>query len=592
MVSSNGIREWLVGSAVLTRVAKPSRYIGKELNSVVKVRENKLRMLLAFPDTYEIGLSHLGFKILYKELNDRENIYAERAYLPWKDMLEEMKKAHIPLFSLETYSPAEQFHIIGITLQYELGYTNVLALLDLAGIPLLQSDRTSEPIILGGGPCASNPEPTADFFDAYVIGDGEGVTINVCETIQSNLQLLHAGKRQELLKLLGKIRGVYVPSLGKKKVIKALIEDISNHGIDKKPVVPYMKVVHDRSIIEVMRGCNRGCRFCQAGMFYRPVRERRWEEVLESLKVVLENTGYEEVSFLSLSTMDYSEIAILTDHALPVLEPQRVALSLPSSRVDAFGVEVASKIASIKKTGLTFAPEAGTQRLRNVINKNVTQEDLLDCAKTAKKNGWQRLKLYFMMGLPTETKEDIEGIIELSQLVKSIGFKELSVSVSIFIPKPHTPFQFARQIDEKEAHEKATILKSFSGRGIKIKVHDPDSSTIEGILSRGDKELGKVILKAYQMGAVFDEWDEQFKLPIWEKAFAETGLDKNQYMKGYSLSEELPWEHISIGVSKSYLVAEYLRALEGKQTPDCRWDGCTGCSVCQSLRVSNVIRRI
>ena len=586
------IRKWLSSSGVLYRVGKPVRYIGRELNSTIKDFHGKLRVLLAFPDTYEVGMSHLGLKLLYRELNGNSAIFAERTYLPWIDMIEEMKRSNIPLFSLETLSPARDFHVIGITLQYELVYTNVLALLDLAGIPILRKDRSDEPLVIGGGPCASNPEPMSDFFDAFVIGDGEVVMQSICEIVKENINMLVSGNREELLEIISSLQGVYVPALSKRKVVKSVISSISDLEIDRRPVVPFMKVVHDRSIIEVMRGCNRGCRFCQAGMLYRPVRERSPEGILESVEEILHNTGYEEVSLLSLSTMDYSRIEELTDRIMPILELQKVALSLPSSRIDAFGVQVASKIASIRKTGLTFAPEAGTQRLRNVINKNVTERDLLDSARVARENGWQRLKLYFMMGLPTETDEDIEAIVKLGRKVKAIGFKELSISVALFIPKPHTPFQFARQIDEKEARRKAEMLRTICGRGIQLKVHNSSSSKIEGVLSRGDRSLGEAIYEAYKMGAIFDEWEEQFNPVIWEKAFSATGIVPERYSRGYGLSEELPWEVVDTGVSKTYLIDEYLRAMKEKTTPDCRWNGCTGCCVCQTLQVSNRVYRV
>jgi len=353
-----------------------------------------------------------------------------------------------------------------------------------------------------------------------------------------------------------------------------------------------MKVIHDRAIVEVMRGCNRGCRFCQAGIFYRPVRERVKEEIAEGVREILRGTGYDEVSLLSLSTMDHSQIGELTDSLLPLMEPRKIALSLPSSRIDAFDVEIASRIASVRKTGLTFAPEAGTQRLRNVINKNVTEKDLLDCAVIARKKGWQRLKLYFMIGLPTETSEDIEGIVKLSRRVKAIGFKELAVSVAVFIPKPHTPFQFYRQIDENEARQKAEFLRGFSGRGIDIKVHNPSNGPVEGILSRGDRKVGRAVYEAYRLGAIFDEWDDQFDRRIWDEALKIASIDTEGYFKGYSTDETLPWEHISLGVSKKYLVSEYFRSLKEQTTPDCRWTGCTDCSVCGNLGISNVLRKV
>jgi radical SAM superfamily enzyme YgiQ (UPF0313 family) len=592
MNSPERIRKWLVSSGVLNRVGKPSRYIGKELNRVMKNPAEKLRILLAFPDTYEVGMSHLGLKILYKELNLVDEFYAERAYLPWKDMIGEMYNAEIPLFSMETYTPAIDFDILGITLQYELCYSNVLALLDLADIPLLQKERTTEPIVLGGGPCSTNPEPMANYFDAFVIGDGEAVTPILCNEVRENIDLLKFGRRSELLQLLSQVQGVYVPSIGKKETVKAVIGDLSAYEIDSNPLVPYMRTVHDRAVFEIMRGCNRGCRFCQAGMIYRPVRERGVEEISRSVRKVLKQTGYEEISFLSLSTMDHSSIDLLTEEILPLLQPQRVALSLPSTRIDSFGVEIASKIASIRKTGLTFAPEAGSQRLRNVINKNVSEDDLMSTVRAARKNGWQRVKLYFMIGLPTERDEDLEEIVRLARRVKAVGFREVSVSAAIFIPKAHTPFQFSPQIGEVEAARRLGILKRLSGRGIQLSSHDPSGSTIEGVLSRGSREVGKAILKAYRLGAIFDEWNEEFDAAIWHEAFRAAEIDVDDYMRGYDTHEELPWEHISTGISKSFLIEEYEKALREETTGDCRWEGCTGCAVCQTLNVSNVLRKV
>ncbi|MFW6120404.1 MAG: radical SAM protein, partial [Petrotogales bacterium] len=422
----NEIYSWLINSGVLNSVSKPSRYMGKELNAVKKSTTNKLRFLLLFPDTYEIGMSHLGLKLLYRWLNKEDFIFAERSYLPWKDMLAEMKKQSIPLYSYETYSPARNFHIIGMTLQYELSYTNVLAALEAANIPIWQSERTTEPLIIGGGPCTANPEPVADFFDLFLVGDGEKASVEISELVWNNLELLKQGKREELLLKLSDIEGVYIPSLGKKNVKKAVINDLEDYPINRKPLVPLMVTVHDRANLELMRGCNRGCRFCQAGMFYRPVRERNVDEIIESVERIIENTGYDELSLLSLSTMDYSAIEELSKGLLPYQNKRKIGLSLPSSRVDAFSVEMASKIASIRKTGLTFAPEAGTQRLRNVINKNVDEKDIYTAIKHAVSNGWKRLKLYFMIGIPTETAEDLEGIVKLCSNIKNLGLKDIT----------------------------------------------------------------------------------------------------------------------------------------------------------------------
>ncbi|MDI3523651.1 TIGR03960 family B12-binding radical SAM protein [Kosmotoga sp.] len=585
------IYRWLVSSGVLSTVKKPSRYIGKELNIVKKDPRNKLRFLLAFPDAYEIGMSHLGLKLLYKYLNEDPEIYAERTYLPWKDMIAKMKENNVPLYSMETYTPAKEFHIFGITLQYELSFTNVIALLDLAEISIWQKDRTTEPLVIGGGPCTANPEPIADFFDAFVIGDGESITLQLARIVKENLDLLKKGKRRELLEMLKELPGMYVPSLNDGKVVKAVISDINDYRIDTKPVVPFMGVVHDRAVVEVMRGCDRGCRFCQAGMFYRPVRERNHKAILEDIKELIDNTGYEELSFLSLSTMDYTAIQELTNSILPYLGERKVALSLPSTRVDSFGIEIASKIASVRKTGLTFAPEAGTQRLRDVINKNISEEDLMNSVNSAIKHGWRRLKLYFMIGLPTETEEDINGIVELARKAKKAGLKDVTVSVSIFVPKPHTPFQFAKQIDPTEARKKMKILRAIKKFG-KLQVHDPGKSYVEGVLSRGDRKVAKAIYRAYTLGALFDEWGEEFSFSRWLKAFEESGIKPEEYTRERSISEPLPWDHVSLGIRKEFLIQEYKKALRGETTPDCRWDICSLCGVCPDLKVANRLIRI
>ncbi|MGC9383325.1 MAG: radical SAM protein [Kosmotogaceae bacterium] len=580
------IYKWLIHSGVLNRVSKPSRYIGKELNTVKKDYSEKLRFLLLFPDTYEIGMSHLGLKILYRWLNEEEFIFAERSYLPWKDMLTEMKKKEIPLYSYETYSPATDFHIIGITLQYELSYTNILASLETAGIPVWQNERTTEPLIVGGGPCTANPEPVADFFDLFIIGDGENASVEVSRLVWKHLDLLLRGKRTELLKKLSCIQGAYVPSLGKNRVKKAVVSDFEHYPINKKPLVPFMGIVHDRANIELMRGCNRGCRFCQAGMFYRPVRERKHEEIAESIEEIIENTGYDELSLLSLSTMDYSAIEELSKKILPFQNDRKIGLSLPSSRVDAFSVEMASKIASIRKTGLTFAPEAGTQRLRNVINKNIKENDIFDAIKNAVNNGWRRLKLYFMIGLPTETPEDLEGIVKLCSDIKNLGLKDITVSVATFIPKAQTPFQYAKQISPEEAWKRYDKLKRIRRFG-KLQFSDPYRSYIDGALSQGGREIARVIFHAYKNGSIFDEWSEEFSYETWLNAFEEKGFDINSYTQERKIGESFPWNHISIGIDETFLKNEYSKSLKGLTTEDCRNGTCTLCGVCYSLNVTN-----
>lgn len=589
-MTANRIYKWLVSSGVLSSVKKPGRYIGGELNIIRKAPEGKLRFLLAFPDTYEIGMSHLGLKLLYRYLNDSEEIYAERTYLPWKDMIEEMKKASVPLFSMETYSSASDFDILGITLQYELSYTNVLGILEMANIPLWQKDRVSEPLVVGGGPCTTNPEPVADFFDVFIIGDGEKATLELAKKVKENIELLKSGKRRELLKILSSLDGVYVPSIEDKKVVKAVISDLNDYAVDTTPLVPNMQTVHDRAVIEIMRGCNRGCRFCQAGFYYRPVRERKKEDVEKAVMNIINNTGYEELSFLSLSTMDYSKIEELTDSVLPFLSKKQVGLSLPSTRVDSFSIDIASKIASIRKTGLTFAPEAGTQRLRDVINKNINQEDLLKTVSSAIKNGWRRVKLYFMIGLPTETDEDIKGILDLAKKARNLGLKDLTVSVGIFVPKPHTPFQFVRQITPDEAWEKAGLLRGIRRFG-KLEIHDGKKSYIEGVLARGDRKISTLIYEAFKNGAIFDEWTEEFSYSTWLTAMETCGIDPEVYTGERTTSEELPWDKVSLGVSKEFLIEEYQKALQGENTQDCRWQDCCGCGVCYELNVRNILNK-
>ncbi|MFO7882425.1 MAG: radical SAM protein [Kosmotogaceae bacterium] len=580
------IYRWLSNSGVLNKITKPSRYIAKELNAIKKETSEKLRFLLLFPDTYEIGMSHLGLKILYRYLNEEDFIFAERSYLPWKDMLAEMKKAEIPLYSYETYSPARDFHIIGITLQYELSYTNVLAALEAADIPIWQSERTSEPLIIGGGPCTANPEPVADFFDLLLIGDGEYASVEISRIVWNNLELLQQEKRKQLLIKLSDIQGVYVPSLGKKSVKKAVIDNLEDYPINRKPLVPFMVTVHDRANIELMRGCNRGCRFCQAGMFYRPVRERNHNEIVESIEDIIKNTGYDELSLLSLSTMDYSAIEELSEKLLPFQNEKKIGLSLPSSRVDAFSVDMATKISSIRKTGLTFAPEAGTQRLRNVINKNIDERDIFAAIKNAVSNGWKRLKLYFMIGLPTETTEDLEGIVKLCSDIKNLGLRDITVSVATFIPKPQTPFQYAAQITPDEAWKRYDQLKRIRRFG-KLQFSDPYRSYIDGALSRGGREIANVIYNAYRKGSFFDEWSEEFSYDTWLEAFKVNRLDILNYSKERKTDEIFPWSQISIGIDEEFLKSEYFRSLKGLTTEDCRNGTCSSCGVCYSLNVTN-----
>ncbi len=573
------IRKWLVHSGVLNRVTKPSRYIGHELNTVHKNERQLVSFLLGFPDIYEVGMSHLGLKVIYSAINSLEWAKAERTYLPWKDMFLEMNNKGVPLYSMESFSPALDFDIFGITLQYELSYTSVLALIELSGISLLQDQRKdSDPLVIGGGPCTANPDTMSRFFDAFVIGEGEAVIQEIARIIRSAKRSSSRPERRTLLKKISTIRGVYVPSLGRKKVTRAVAASLDESLSQASSIVPFTNIVHNRAVLEVMRGCTRGCRFCQAGMIYRPVRELGLEEASNGATQLVSSTGFEEMSLLSLSSTDYSHIDELTRGLLPAMKDGQVAFSLPSSRIDAFGIDLASRISSIRKTGLTFAPEAGSERLRRVINKNVNESDLLRTVESAKQSGWRRVKLYFMIGLPTETDDDLREIIRLARTVRHMGIKQLSVSVAIFVPKPHTPFQFCRQVSVEEAEEKAKKLYDIRKYGF-LQVHDPRKSLLEGVLSRGDNRLGEVVLGAFENGAVFDEWHEEFDYGKWEETFADTGISPHEYMRSRSTEEELPWDHIGMGVSKDFLVREYYKALRGETTEDCRWSHCTQCGV-------------
>lgn len=592
---------------ILQYVQKPARYSGGELNSVIKDPERvSLRYAFCFPDLYEIGMSHLGMKILYSLVNSREEYWCERVFAPDSDMEEQMRKNNIELFALESEDPIKSFDIVGFTLMYELSYTNVLNMLDLAGIPLKSADRQAlTPIICCGGPCACNPEPIADFVDLVFLGDGEESTLQV-------LDLLNACKKNgesktDFLKKAKEIQGVYVPSFyedsynedgtlkelkplygAPEKVKKAVVSDMDKCFYPDKFVVPFISIVHDRAVEEIFRGCIRGCRFCQAGFTYRPIREKSVETINRQAKALIDSTGYDELSLCSLSTSDHSCVNEMLSSLIDWTEKDKINLSLPSLRVDNFSDELVEKLNRVRKSGLTFAPEAGTQRLRDVINKNVTEEEVLSTCKKAFDNGWTSVKLYFMMGLPTETMEDIEGIADLAMQVVHTFYKnparqkgtgvQVSVSCASFIPKPFTPFQWEAEdsMESLKAKQKH-LLESIPSRKVKVSYHETPTSLLEGVLARGDRRLCRVLLDAYRLGCKFDSWDDRFRFDAWMKAFEMNGIDPYFYtQRKREFSELLPWDHLDFGVSKKFLENENKKAHENKTTPHCRMK-CAGC---------------
>jgi len=599
---------------MLQAVEKPARYTGGEWNAQPKDSAAVLcRIALAMADVYEVGMSNLGLKILYEILNRRDDIAAERVYAPWLDMEEEMRRRGIPLFSLETFREVSSFDILGFSLQYELLITNTLNMLDLAGLPLHAAERTDEqPFVIGGGPCVYNTEPIADFFDFFVLGDGEEIVVEVCDALIAWKKEGRPDGRRGFLRRAARIPGVYVPSFyapeydgqdmftglrildeaASPQIYRRVVKDLDAAPFLEKPVVPYLGIVHDRLMLELFRGCTRGCRFCQAGMAYRPVRERR-PETLESLaRTLFDSTGYNEMSLTSLSSADYSCLSPLVDGLLAGTQGERVSFSLPSLRIDSFSVDIAERLQQVRKSGLTFAPEAGTQRLRDVINKNVTEDDLLHSVRTAFEQGWKAVKLYFMMGLPTETDEDIVGIAELAQKVvdcyKEVKGKrgvKVTVSVSCFVPKAYTPFQWFAQVPQEEFERRQRLLKeSIRDRAISFHYHDARASVLEGALSRGDRRLSAVIETAWRNGAKFDGWTDQFRDEVWKDAFCRCGIAPEFYSRRTRDPEEvLPWAHTSPGVSEDFLRREWQRAQEAALTHDCRRETCTGCGVCPKL---------
>ena len=607
------MRKLALSDEILLQIDKAARYIGGEVNSVMKDKDQvDIRFCMAFPDVYEIGMSNLGMMILYDMFNKREDVWCERLFSPWTDLDKIMREQHIPLFALESQEPVKDFDFLGITMGYEMCYTNVLQLLDLSGIPLKAADRTEEdPIVIGGGACAYNPEPMAPFFDLIYIGEGETSYDALFDAYKANRAA--GGTREDFLLAAAKVPGIYVPAFydvsynedgtiasfapGRpgvpEKVDKQLVLDMED-GYDRleSPVVPFIKATQDRVTLEIQRGCIRGCRFCQAGMIYRPTRERNVETLKESARTMLQRTGHEEISLSSLSSSDYSELKELVTFLIDEFDGKAVNISLPSLRIDAFALDVMSKVQDVKKGSLTFAPEAGTQRLRDVINKGLTEEDILYGAGQAFEGGWNKVKLYFMLGLPTETEDDMKGIAHLAEKIaeryyeipkdQRNGKVQISVSTSFFVPKPFTPFQWASMFREEDFIEKAKVVKEeiraqLNQKSIRYHWHEPDVTVLEGFLARGDRRCADVILSAYRKGALYDAWSETFRYDLWKEAFRETGVSLEFYtMRERSTEEILPWDFIDAGVSKDFLKREWKNAREEKVTPNCRQQ-CSGC---------------
>ena len=606
------MRKLALDDDILLSIEKPARYIGGEVNAVMKDKNDvDLRFAMCFPDVYEIGSSHLGIQILYDMFNRREDVWCERVYSPWTDLDKVMREKDIPLFALESQEPVRDFDFLGITIQFEMCYTNILQVLELSHIPLHASDRTLEdPFVIGGGPCTYNPEPLAEFFDIFYIGEGETVYDELFDAYKEWKR--NGGSRQQFLERAAQIEGLYVPMFydaeynedgtlhsftpnnpnAPARVKKQVLMDVTDAPYPMNPVIPFIKATQDRVVLEIQRGCIRGCRFCQAGMIYRPTRERNVERLKEYARRMLQSTGHEEISLSSLSSSDYSELKELVTFLIDEFKEKGINISLPSLRIDAFSLDVMSKVQDIRKSSLTFAPEAGSQRMRNVINKGLTEEDILDGAGQAFEGGWTKVKLYFMLGLPTETEEDMKEIARLSDRVARRYYEipkdnrhgkcQITASSSFFVPKPFTPFQWASMCTAEEYSRRAFLVRDefqaqLNRKSLKYNWHDADGTVLEGVMARGDRRVGKVIEEAYRLGCLFDSWTESFRNDLWMQAFENTGVDIAFYnLRKREKDELFPWDFIDIGVSRSFLYREWERAMAGEVTPNCRMQ-CSGC---------------